>query len=720
SHIINGNRHDNFWEMGDTGPCGPCSEIHIDLRSDEERAEVDGASLVNKDNPQVIEIWNLVFMQYERKADGHLEPLPAKVIDTGMGFERLCMALQGKKSNYDTDVFTPYIAKISEISGKEYGKDKMVDVAMRVCSDHCRTIAFSIADSQLPSNAKAGYVIRRILRRAVRYAYTFLDQKNPFIYQLVDVMVDQMGEAYPELVAQKDLIKKVIKEEEESFLRTLDKGIGLLDNLVAAAKKEGKTEISGKDAFTLYDTYGFPLDLTELILREQGMTLDEKGYQEEMNRQKERARNAAAIETGDWVILKDGEQKFVGYDVTENESRILRYRKVKQKGKEFFQIILDETPFYGEMGGQVGDKGKLIDSNGEEIEIFDTKRENNVSVHLSYKLPENPADTFKAVIDTDARAAISANHSATHLLHEALREVLGTHVEQKGSYVSPESLRFDFSHFQKVTPEELRKVEHLVNARIRKAMPLDEHRDMPIAEAKALGAMALFGEKYGDKVRVVKFGDSVELCGGTHVANTGNIGMVRIVSESSIAAGIRRIEAVSGAGVENIIDNFQDLVVGLSNLLGTNGNIRTAVEKAVKENGELRKQVEEAMAERINNLASELLDKAKDTNGVKVVELVGVNVPDVVKNVAFTIRKKSPEHTVFVGATMSPDKKPLLTVMLSDDLVKNGSNAGQIVREAAKLIKGGGGGQPFFAQAGGKDVEGLSAARDKIIELLAL
>ncbi len=720
SHIINGNRHDNFWEMGDTGPCGPCSEIHIDLRSDEERAEVDGATLVNKDNPQVIEIWNLVFMQYERKADGHLEPLPAKVIDTGMGFERLCMALQGKKSNYDTDVFTPYIAKISEISGKEYGKDKMVDVAMRVCSDHCRTIAFSIADSQLPSNAKAGYVIRRILRRAVRYAYTFLDQKNPFIYQLVDVMVDQMGEAYPELVAQKDLIKKVIKEEEESFLRTLDKGIGLLDNLVAAAKKEGKTEISGKDAFTLYDTYGFPLDLTELILREQGMTLDEKGYQEEMNRQKERARNAAAIETGDWVILKDGEQKFVGYDVTENESRILRYRKVKQKGKEFFQIILDETPFYGEMGGQVGDKGKLIDSNGEEIEIFDTKRENNVSVHLTYKLPENPADTFKAVIDTEARAATSANHSATHLLHEALREVLGTHVEQKGSYVSPESLRFDFSHFQKVTPEELRKVEHIVNARIRKAMPLDEHRDMPIAEAKALGAMALFGEKYGDKVRVVKFGDSVELCGGTHVANTGNIGIVRIVSESSIAAGIRRIEAVSGAGVEKIIDSFQDLTVGLSELLGGNGNIKAAVEKALKENGELRKQVEEAMAEKINSLANDLIDKAKENNGVKVVELVGINVPDVVKNVAFTIKKKSPEHTVFVGATMSPDKKPLLTVMLSEDMVKNGANAGQIVREAAKLIKGGGGGQPFFAQAGGKDVDGLSAARDKIIELLAL
>ena len=720
SHIINGNRHDNFWEMGDTGPCGPCSEIHIDLRSDEERAEVDGATLVNKDNPQVIEIWNLVFMQYERKADGHLEPLPAKVIDTGMGFERLCMALQGKKSNYDTDVFTPFIAKISEITGKEYGKDKMVDVAMRVCSDHCRTIAFSIADSQLPSNAKAGYVIRRILRRAVRYAYTFLGQKTPFIYQLVDVLVDQMGEAYPELVAQKDLIKKVIKEEEESFLRTLDKGIGLLDTLVAAAKKEGKTEISGKDAFTLYDTYGFPLDLTELILREQEMTLDHKGYEEEMNRQKERARSAAAVETGDWVVLKEGEQSFVGYDQTEAECRILRYRKVKQKGKEFYQLILDETPFYGEMGGQVGDKGKLIDSEGKETVIFDTKRENNISVHLTYSLPENPADSFTAVIDKDARAAISANHSATHLLHEALREVLGTHVEQKGSYVSPESLRFDFSHFQKVTPEEIRKVEHIVNSRIRKATPLEEHREMPIAEAKALGAMALFGEKYGDKVRVVKFADSVELCGGTHVANTGNIGMVRIISESSIAAGIRRIEAVSGAGVESVLDNFQDLIGGLSELLGSTGNIRAAVEKSVKENAELHKRLDEAMAERTEALARQLLEKAKDVNGVKVVELRGVNVPDVVKNIAFTIRKECKEHTVFIGATVSPEKKPLLTVMLSDDMVKNGANAGQIVREAAKLIKGGGGGQPFFAQAGGKDHEGLSAAYDKILEILAL
>jgi len=719
-HIINGNRHDNFWEMGETGPCGPCSEIHIDLRSDEERANVDGASLVNKDNPLVIEIWNLVFMQYERKADGHLEALPAKVIDTGMGFERLCMALQGKKSNYDTDVFTPFIAKISEISGKKYGEDKMTDVAMRVCSDHCRTIAFSIADSQLPGNAKAGYVIRRILRRAVRYAYTFLDRKTPFIYQLVDVLVDQMGEAYPELVAQKDLIKKVIKEEEESFLRTLDKGIGLLDTLMAKAKNEGKNEISGKEAFTLYDTYGFPLDLTELILREQGMSLDHKGYEEEMNLQKERARNAAAIETGDWVNVHEGEQKFVGYDFTESESKILRYRKVKQKGKQYFQIILDQTPFYGEMGGQVGDKGRLIDSDGNEIEIFDTKRENNISVHLTYKMPENPADTFTAAIDTEARNATAANHSATHLIHEALREVLGSHVEQKGSYVSPKVLRFDFSHFQKVTPEEIRKVEHIVNTRIRRATPLEEHREMPIDEAKKLGAMALFGEKYGDKVRVVKFGESIELCGGTHVCNTGNIGMVRIVSESSIAAGIRRIEAVTGAGVENILDEMQDTMNGLSMMLGATGNLRAAVEKSVKENAELHKQLDNAMTERVKNLAEQLMKNAKEVNGVKVIELVGLKMPDIVKNLAFEIRKESPEHTVFVGVTMSPDKKPLLTLMISDDIVKTGVNAGQIVREAAKLIKGGGGGQPFFAQAGGKDVDGLSVAHDKIIELLAL
>ncbi len=719
SHIINGNRHDNFWEMGDTGPCGPCSEIHIDLRSDEERAAVDGATLVNKDNPQVIEIWNLVFMQYNRKADGSLEPLPAKVIDTGMGFERLCMALQGKKSNYDTDVFTPVISVICDLTDLKYGEDEKVDIAMRVVADHLRTISFSIADSQLPSNAKAGYVIRRILRRAVRYAYTFLNQKEAFLYKLVDKLVEQMGDSYPELKAQKDLIKKVIKEEEESFLRTLDNGIKLLDTLIEKAKAEGKTVLSGKDAFTLYDTYGFPLDLTELILREHGMTLDQKEFDVEMQKQKNRARNAAAVETGDWTIVEPGDQVFVGYDETSTPTKILRYRKVKQKGKEFYQLILSKTPFYAEMGGQVGDRGTLTSPSGEVIEIFDTKRENNIGVHLTHKLPSDPTVEFVAKIDEDARAATSANHSATHLLHEALREVLGNHVEQKGSFVSPDVLRFDFSHFQKVTPEELRKVEHIVNSRIRKAMPLEEAREMPIEEARKMGAMALFGEKYGDKVRVVKYGSSVELCGGTHVANSGNIGMVRILSESSIAAGIRRIEAVTAAGVENVLDNFQDTMKDLSSFLGNASNIKVAVEKAIKENADLRKQVEDYMEERTRNLAKEILSGAKIENGVKVCRLSGPALPDMVKNIAFSIRKDSPEHTVFIGATISAEK-PLLTLMITDDLVKEGLNASQIVREAAKLIKGGGGGQPFFAQAGGKDADGLSAAADKIISLLKI
>ena len=720
SHIINGNRHDNFWEMGETGPCGPCSEIHIDLRSDEERAKVDGASLVNKDNPQVIEIWNLVFMQYNRKADGSLEPLPAKVIDTGMGFERLCMAMQGKKSNYDTDVFTPLITEIEQLSGKKYGEDKDVDVAMRVVADHIRTISFSIADSQLPSNAKAGYVIRRILRRAVRYAYTFLGSKDAFLYRLVDRLVAEMGEAYPELPAQADLIKKVIKEEEDSFLRTLDNGIRLLDSVVKKTRKEGKTTISGVDAFTLYDTYGFPLDLTELILREQGMDADIEGFNAEMKKQKDRARNAAAVETGDWVTVAEGEQAFSGYDKTATDTRILRYRKVKQKGKEYYQIILGETPFYAEMGGQVGDSGRLVGADGEVVEIFDTKRENNIGVHLTLKMPENPTQAFHAEIDTDRRDAIAANHSATHLIHEALREVLGTHVEQKGSYVSPDSLRFDFSHFQKVTPEEIRKVEHIVNARIRRAMPLEEHRDMPIAEARELGAMALFGEKYGDKVRVVKFGESIELCGGTHVCNTGNIGMVRILAESSIAAGIRRIEAVSGAGVEKILDESQDTMKDIAGLLGNAPDVRIAIQKAVAENADLRHQVDDYFAERIKNMAKDLVAGAEIRNGVRVAYLKGPRIPDVVKAVAFELKKTAGDHFVMIGTTVSGENKPLLTLYISDDLVKEGFNAGQIVREAAKLIKGGGGGQPFFAQAGGKDPDGLSAASDKILELLKL
>lgn len=719
SHIINGNRHDNFWEMGDTGPCGPCSEIHIDLRSDKEREEVDGASLVNKDNPQVIEIWNLVFMQYNRKADGHLEPLPAKVIDTGMGFERLCMALQGKQSNYDTDIFTPLIDKISELTGKKYGEDEKMDVAMRVAADHVRTIAFSIADSQLPGNAKAGYVIRRILRRAVRYVYTFLDRKEPLLYLLIDTLIAQMGDAYPELPAQADLIKKVIKEEEEAFLRTLDKGISLLDSIMEKTRKEGKTLVSGADAFTLYDTYGFPLDLTQLILRENGMDVDIEGFEAEMAKQKARARNAASVENSDWIEVNPGNETFVGYDNTEVKTRILRYRNVKQKNKEYYQIMLESTPFYGEMGGQVGDKGWLIAPDGTRTEIFDTKKENNTAVHLVKKMPADVNVEFTAKIDTEARQRTSANHSATHLLHEALREVLGTHVEQKGSLVTPDILRFDFSHFQKVTPEEIRKVEHLVNRRIREAMPLQEAREVPIAEAREMGAMALFGEKYGDKVRVIRFGDSVELCGGTHVANTGNIGMLRVISESSIAAGIRRIEAVTGVAVENAIDDMFDTMTNLKEMMGNSCDLIAAIKKSIEENTDLRKQVNKFMEDRTAALTKEVLERAKIKNGVKVVMLPGVRLPEVVKNIAFNIRKLSPESTVFIGLNVSNDK-PLITVALSDDIVKQGYNAGQIVREAAKCIKGGGGGQPFFAQAGGKDASGLSMAGDKILELLHL
>ncbi len=714
SHIINGNKHDNFWEMGDTGPCGPCSEIHIDLRSDEERAAVDGASLVNKDHPQVIEIWNLVFMQFNRKADHTLEPLPAKVIDTGMGFERLCMALQGKKSNYDTDVFTPMIDKIAQLSGKKYGEDHKVDIAMRVIADHIRTIAFSIADSQLPSNAKAGYVIRRILRRAVRYAYTFLDQKEAFLYKLIDTLIASMGAAYPELASQRELIIRVTKEEEDSFLRTLDNGINMLEKAIATARKEDKTEISGKEAFVLYDTYGFPLDLTQLILKENNMTLDQAGFDAEMAMQKERARNAAAVETSDWVVLRDGEQEFVGYDETSVPAHILRYRKVKQKNKEYYQIILDRTPFYAEMGGQVGDRGTL--SNGDDvIEIYDTKRENGIGVHLATRLPADLESVFEARIDLDARQATSANHSATHLLHKALREVLGTHVEQKGSFVSPEVLRFDFSHFQKVTPEELRKVERLANSYVRKAIPRDEHRNVPIAEAREMGAMALFGEKYGDEVRVIRYGDSVELCGGTHVDNTGNIGMIKIISESSIASGIRRIEAITGKNVEDAIDHVQDTLREIGMLLHNAPDVVAALRKSIEENADLRRQAEEYMQERIEMMGRQMLESAEVTStDIKLVKMSGTRIPDVVKNVAFKIRTLSPEKTVFIAATVDVSGKPLLTVMLTNDLVAEGKNASTMVREAAKAIKGGGGGQPGFAQAGGKDAQGIDAALESL------
>jgi alanyl-tRNA synthetase len=716
-HIINGNKHDNFWEMGDTGPCGPCSEIHIDLRSDEEKAAIPGRDLVNHDHPQVIEIWNLVFMQYNRKADGSLEPLPAKVIDTGMGFERLCMALQGKKSNYDTDVFTPLISKIGELAGMEYGKDAKVDIAMRVIADHVRTISFSIADSQLPGNAKAGYVIRRILRRAVRYAYTFLGQKQAFMYRLVDTLIESMGEAYPELPKQRELIMRVIKEEEDAFLRTLENGIRLLDNAIEQARAKGSSEISGQEAFQLYDTYGFPLDLTELILKENSMTLDHAGFDTEMAAQKARARNAAAVETGDWVTLREGEQEFVGYDTTECPAHILRYRKVKQKNKEYYQIVLSATPFYAEMGGQVGDRGKLI--NGDEVvEIYDTKRENGMGVHLTKQLPADPTATFQAVIDEEARLATSCNHTATHLLHEALREVLGSHVEQRGSFVSPELLRFDFSHFQKLTPEEIEKVERLANKAVRRAIPRDEHRNVPIEKAREMGAMALFGEKYGDEVRVIRYGSSIELCGGTHVDNTGNIGMIKIISESSIAAGIRRIEAITGERVEDAINAANNTMKEISSMFNNAPNLVQALRKSIDENIELRHQAEEYFNERINNLTDRLLESARNVNGTKVVELLGINIPEAAKSVAFAVRAKSPEHTVFIGATVDPSGKPLLTMMITEDLVKEGLNASTTVREAAKLIQGGGGGQPGFAQAGGKNKDGVTAAYEKIKSIL--
>jgi alanyl-tRNA synthetase len=714
-HIINGNKHDNFWEMGDTGPCGPCSEIHIDLRSEQERQEIAGRDLVNHDHPQVIEIWNLVFMQFNRKADGSLEGLPAKVIDTGMGFERLCMALQGKTSNYDTDVFTPLIGKIASLSGKKYGEDKHVDIAMRVIADHVRTISFSIADSQLPSNAKAGYVIRRILRRAVRYAYTFLDQKAPFMYRLVDTLIDNMGEAYPEIASQRELIMKVIKEEEDSFLRTLENGIRLLDSAIANARKQGKNEISGKEAFVLYDTYGFPLDLTQLILKENEMTLDQKEFDVEMAAQKARARNAAAVETGDWTVVNEGEQQFVGYDQSTVNTVILRYRKIKQKGKEFYQIILRETPFYAEMGGQVGDRGTLTAADGQAIEIFDTKRENGIGVHLSTQLPTDPSAEFVAAIDTEAREATSANHTATHLLHQALRQVLGTHVEQKGSFVSPDGLRFDFSHFQKLTPEEISKVEKLANRHVRQAIALDEHRCVPIKQAMEMGAMALFGEKYGDEVRVIRYGDSIELCGGTHVANTGNIGMIKIVSESSTSAGIRRIEAITGAKVERAIDEIKETLQAVAGLFNNAPNLLGAIQKSIEENSQLRKQAEEYFEARVNNLSRELLGSAVNVGNIKVVGLKGTRIPDVVKGVAFAVRRMSSENTVFAAATTDVSGKPMLTVMVTDDLVATGLNASTIVRQAAKEIKGGGGGQPGFAQAGGKDAEGIERAFDAII-----
>ncbi len=718
-HIINGSKHDNFWEMGDTGPCGPCSEIHLDSRTPEEKAKVPGRELVNKDDPQVIEIWNLVFMQFNRKADGSLEKLSMNVIDTGMGFERLVRALQGKHSNYDTDIFQPIIKEISRLSGLEYGKEEKTDVAMRVVADHLRAVAFSIADGQLPGNAKAGYVIRRILRRAVRYAYTFLGQKEAFLFRLVPTLIAEMGEAYPELTAQRELIMRVMKEEEDSFLRTLSNGINMLNDAMAEVKKEGKTELDGAKAFRLFDTYGFPLDLTELICRENGLTVDEKQFDEEMQKQKARARNAAVVENSDWTELRPGEQTFVGYDYTEYECHILRYRKVTQKKSTFYELVLDNTPFYGEMGGQVGDCGVLVSEN-ETVNIVDTKRENGQSVHIVKELPKQPEADFMACVDTDKREASAANHTATHLLDYALKQVLGDHVEQKGSYVSPDTLRFDFSHFQKVTDEEIRKVERIVNDMIRQDIPLDEHRDTPIEEAKKMGAIALFGEKYGDKVRVVKFGPSVEFCGGIHAKSTGRIGMLKIVSESSVAAGIRRIEAKTGKECEELLYNIEDAMKAIRALFNNAKDLKGVIEKYIEEHDSMRKSIEHFQAEAVEQAKDKLLAQARMINGVKVVTAVIPMKQEMAKDLVFKISATEPGHLLCVVGSVY-EGRPTLSVMISKDLIADhGLNAGQMVREAAKLIQGGGGGQPHFATAGGKNPDGLSAAVDKVVELANL
>ena len=714
-HIINGNKHDNFWEMGDTGPCGPCSEIHIDSRSEEEKRALPGAQLVNKDHPQVIEIWNLVFMQYNRKADHSLEPLPAKVIDTGMGFERLVRTMQGKTSNYDTDIFQPLIRVMAEKAGTHYGESEEKDIAMRVIVDHLRAIAFSIADGQLPSNAKAGYVIRRILRRAVRYGYTFLGQKQAFMYSLVPCLVEEMGAAFPEIAAQKELIMKVMKEEEDSFLRTLETGIRLLDRQIEETKAAGSATLSGERAFTLFDTYGFPLDLTQLICREKGFTVDEDGFRAEMEKQKARARNAAQVEMGDWHVLREGESRFVGYDFTEYTCHILKYREVKQKKGMVYEAILDETPFYGEMGGEVGDSGVLV--NGDEsIQVLDTKKENGVSVHILNKIPQNPDSEFMACVDVDRRRAIEANHTCTHLLDEALRTVLGAHVEQKGSLVSAEGLRFDFSHFEKVSAEQLREVEHLVNEKIRENLPLQEYRDTPIEEAKKLGAIALFGEKYGDKVRVVQFGTSVEFCGGCHASSTGCLGMMRIISESSVAAGVRRIEAVTGKAVEDLIDSLQDSMTDLRALFNNAPDLLSTIKKAINDNAELKKQVDAFKAEAAQKYKENLIAQSREIGGVRVISGILPIDAQTAKDMAFQLRGAFTEQTLVVIGAMA-EGKPSLTVSLSEDLTKEGKNAGQMVREAGRLIQGGGGGQPHFAQAGGKNVDGLKAAVDKVVEM---
>ena len=719
-HIVLGNKHDNFWEMGDTGPCGPCSEIHIDIRTAEEKAAsgISGRDLVNQSDPHVIEIWNLVFMQYQRMADGHLEPLPARNIDTGMGFERLCAVLQGKNSNYDSDVFTGMLNKIGELSGHKYGESADVDVAMRVIADHIRAISFSIADGQLPSNVKAGYVIRRILRRAVRYGYTFLGFTEPFLCRLVPQLVSDMGDAYPELKAQQQLISNVIREEENAFLRTLDRGIRMLEDIMN--KNTATKVVAGTDAFVLYDTFGFPIDLTQLIASERGYTIDLKGFDVELQKQKERARNATANEFGDWMVFSEADVEFVGYDTLRVKgAHLLKQRTVKQKNKEYYQLVFDRTPFYAEMGGQVGDTGFIEGENGERIQILNTIKENNLTIHLAERLPSQSTQTFYLVVDNVRRRHIQNNHTCTHLLHQALRVVLGTHVEQKGSFVGPDYFRFDFSHFQKMSDEELRTVETRVNQLIRSDFPLVEKRDATMDEARAMGAMALFGEKYGDQVRVVRFGDSVELCGGTHTPSTGTIGLFKIVSESAVAAGVRRIEAVTGGKAEEYVHHMEDILKTARSFFNNVPDLAGAIQKMVEDNATFKKQAEEFSKHKAAELARRLSEKAVEVNGIKLIQVSASGQQSfdtgMMRNAALALQKEL-KNTALVAA-FEADGKPQLLLMYSDDLVAAGRNAGKDIREAARFIQGGGGGQPGLATAGGKEVAGLKDALEALVKV---
>ncbi len=717
-NIIDGSKKDNFWEMGETGPCGPCSEIHIDLRPEKERKSINGRLLVNKDHPQVIEIWNLVFIQYNRLSNGSLVELPQKHVDTGMGLERLVMAVQDKTSNYDTDVFQPIIQTIANMSGIKYGESKESDIAMRVISDHLRAISFSIADGQLPSNNKAGYVIRRILRRAVRYGFTFLDLKEPFIYKLVKVLIETMGDTFPELLSQELLIKKVIHEEELSFLRTLESGIKRLDQIVEKHNKEGKAEIVGRDAFELYDTFGFPFDLSELILREKGLEVNKEEFEGEMAKQKGRSRKDALQESEDWVILREDKiEEFIGYDHTKTEVRISRYRKIKQKGKELYQLVFKFTPFYAESGGQVGDTGYLKYGD-EKIEIIDTIKENDTSIHITKKLPADPEVLFEVVVNKDRRNNITLNHTSTHLLHYALRKVLGNHVEQKGSLVNPDHLRFDFSHFEKLSSDEVLQVEKIVNSMIRQNIPLEEKRAIPMTEAKDLGAVALFGEKYGDLVRVIKYGESVELCGGTHVKATGNIGMFKIISQSSVAAGIRRIEAITGEKVEAFIYDKIETLEQISSYFKSPVHIVKNIENIINENELLSKKIEKFEKDRIHNLKAELQNKSEEINGINVIiENIEIDSSDSIKDLCFQLKDKIDNLFMLVGANING--KAILSLIISKELVEAKKlDAGKIIREISKHIQGGGGGQPFFATAGGKKPEGIAAALKNAKEII--